>query len=330
MSDWARPDLGLLQQVVQASQGELILCSPFIRRNILDAVHDLLPEDVKRVSVLTKLDFRDWLVGASEPDGLLDFAESVLTGGRDVAIWHGSRLHAKAVISGGPHALAGSANLTMGGYRRNQELVRLIDGGEVEQLRPVVDGIRRELVSVSLADLQGFVTQCETAVETQEALLELIREEASPLAGVVSSRGQLVSYPEFWDFLEESTSPLASEILDIAKNRDGNNNTGKIKQTYFGVQRFLQEYPSHRAYVEALRDDSWFDVREAAFFADWTEFLVRFQDETSTDHMYSIATLRRYLPVGAGGLLVGGGGRENQLKRVWPFVGRVMRAYDTT
>ncbi len=235
MSDWTRPDIDALRQVIRSSRGKLLLCSPFVRRDVLETVQESLPVAVDEMEIWTKLDFRDWLVGASEPDAILDLVDDSISRGRAVSVFQGNRLHAKVVISNGPTALAGSANLTMGGYLRNQELIRRVDGKETDLLRGIVNGI----------------------------------------------------------------------------------------------QRFLQEYPEHQAYVATLDDNEWFDVRGSHLLEDWKEFLRRFENEADDHHQYSIRTLRGYLPVPVGGRLSGGGGGENQLKRVWPFVGRIRRDYQT-
>ena len=322
MSRWLRPDLSILRQVVRSSHGRLLVCSPFISRSLLEIVADDLPSGIGSVEVWTKLDLRDWLVGASEPDALPDFAEALLPNVESVEIRSGRPLHAKTVISDGPQALAGSANLTRGGFFRNYELARIVDShDEVVQLRTTLDTIRPRLRVVTPEELATFVGACHAKVESQEALLELIRGELPPEAG---TRGGLVAYSEFWQFLDDSDSPVAAQILTIAKNLDRNNNTGKVKQAYFGIQRFLQEYPQHLAFAAALDETEWFDVHDSAIEADWVAFLSSHENESDEDHRYSIATLRRYLTPSSGGTRRGGGGGDNELKRLWPFVGRAM------
>ena len=157
------------------------------------------------------------------------------------------------VLSNGSEALAGSANLTRGGYQRNQEIIRIVYEDEIDQLRAVADSIRNELDYCDESQLEDFVRLCLDSVETQEALLELIREETATNGSPEGGSRNLIPYRELWDHLEQSSSALAKEVLDIAKNKDGNNNTGKVKQAHFGVQRFLQEYPhrlaSHKRHV---------------------------------------------------------------------------------
>lgn len=134
-------------------------------------------------------------------------------------------------------------------------------------------------------------------------------------------------YENFKSFLQTHGSNLASDILRIANNEDGNNNTGKVKQAFFGVQRFLQEYGQHFESVALLPMEA-FDVTASDFAEDWKKFLDDFSDETNDSYAYSIPTLRGYLPEADGGTLRGGGGGSNQLKRVWPFVAKAIQEFE--
>lgn len=322
MSKWLLPQMETLNEVVSASKGHLVLCSPFVSSPALHVVEAALPKAVPSVEFWTKLDARDWLTGASDPEGLLDFLNAVKKSSRTVSIRHGNTLHAKFIVSEGTKAIAGSANLTAGGYRRNIEISRIVTGQEVERLREVANGMRPKLETISLQQFTGFVSECTAKVVTKEALIDLIREEApaSP-----TGSGSLVSYKDFLDYLGEQNNPLAAEILRIATNQDGNNNTGKVKQAFYGVQRFVQEYPMHRTTVDGL-PLQWFDVLESGFANDWIEFLGDYDSESNPDYEYSIHILRNYLPFNYGGTLTGGGGGSNELKRVWPYVGRALRS----
>jgi hypothetical protein len=81
----------------------------------------------------------------------------------------------------------------------------------------------------------------------------------------------------------------------------------------------------HRAAVDGLPLE-WFDVLDSAFANDWLQFLNDFDDESNLDYGYSIRILRNYLPFNYGGTLTGGGGGSNELKRVWPYIGRALRS----
>ena len=177
-------------------------------------------------------------------------------------------------------------------------------------LSPDVEALR-EVISTS----KGQLLLCSPYVSTPA-----LRVAANALPNKVSAI-------EFLSFSRSRRSNLAKEILRIATNADSNNNTGKVKQTFFGVQRFLQEHPQHRPTVENLPFD-WFDIRQSDMSSDCVHFLDQFSNEVDPSYQYSISTLCGYLPVADGGTLVGGGGGSNELKRVWPFVGRALRAFN--
>ena len=321
MNRWLSPARENLKAVIETSSGGLLLCSPYISSAGLSVVADALPCDVSRIEIWTKLDPHDWLTGASDPEGLLDFVEQAQSHMDDISLRHSQNLHAKIVVSDGPQGLAGSANLTAGGFGGNLEVVRLASGGDLDDLRSFVDSMRPQLVPVTLGQFNDFVGQCVAKVDSQEALLALIREEMPPPD---LGPQPLASYGDFLSFLDSQTSSVAREILTIARNLDHNNNTGKVRQAFFGIQRFLQEYPVHRDYVAGLPDDEWFDVSANSMLQDWRNFLRDYNAEVNPDYRYSIPTLIRYLTPNSGGTRTGGGGGDNELKRVWPFVGRIV------
>jgi len=202
------------------------------------------------------------------------------------------------------------------------EVARLVTGVEVKHLHAFVSVMRPKLEHVSLEQFEAFVSDCSNQADTKEALLDLIRQE-SPTPPAISH--PFISFADFKVFFKRNRGALARETLRIADNTDRNNNTGKVKQALFGVQRFLQEYPHYRQMVESL-PLKWFDIETMPLMlADWKRFLSDFAEETNDDYAYSIRTLRGYIPISAGGTLQGAGGGNNELKRVWPLVGRALR-----
>ena len=322
MSDWLLPKLDDLREVIDGSKGDLLLCSPFVSTPALSMVTSHLPKTVDTVEFWTKLDPRDWLTGASDPEGLRDFLDQIEGRVDRVSVRHARHLHAKMIVSDGSKAIAGSANLTAGGFMRNLELVRIVTGNELDELRQVADSMRPQLSLIPKTELETFVAQCTVQVESKEALLDLIREE---MPSVELNQSSIMPYKQFLTYLRSRRSKLSRDILTIATNADNNNNTGKVKQAFFGVQRFLQEYPNHRTLVERLSVGRWFDVMQSELASDWLEFLDQFSEEVNADFEYSMPTFRGYLPKSQGGTLVRGGGGSNQLKRVWPYVGRALR-----
>lgn len=329
MSAWVSPDIARLDEVVAAARGRLLLCSPFVSPPALNIVANALPKKVNALEVWTRLDSRDWLTGASDPEGLLNFIRQVEGPTRPVIVRKSERLHAKIILSDGAKAMAGSANLTAGGFMRNIEAGRVATGREVEQLRVLVAEMRPKLQSVSRRQFERFVARCIAAAETKKAILDLIGQKEP---GGAQSRTALMPYGDFLAYLRSSRAKLAKDILLIANNEDGNNNQGKVKQAFFGVQRFLQEYPRHRPAaanlpIRNLSTRDWFNVMESDMADDWRRFLNDFGQETRREYEYAIPTLRRYLTVAQGGTRTGGGGGDNEFKRVWPLAGRVLRRF---
>ena len=325
MTGWIAPQGTDLETVIAASEGRLILCSPYISTPALNIVSDGLPDSVSSIEVWTRLETKDWLTGASDPEGLLDFMREVEGRIDTIALRHARHLHAKVFISDGPMALAGSANLTAGGFRRNLEVARVVMDDEIGELRAIVDRIRPNLSPVDMEQFESYVSNCVEKLDSQEALLDLIRQEMP--APDLGPRA-LVPFNEFLKFVsaQRSASNLAEEVHRIARNLDGNNNSGKVKQAFFGVQRFLQEYPQHQSFVRALPEEDWFDVGASTLRTDWVRFLNDFRDEVNQAYQYSMPTLIRYLTPSSGGTRRGGGGGDNELKRVWPLVPRAIAA----
>lgn len=318
---WKSPTYQDLRSVIAGAHQRLLLCSPYVSRRGLAIVEDNIPESVTQLEFWTRLSTQDWLTSVSEPDGILEFVEGMVETKRSVALRESNNLHAKMVLSDGTPGLAGSANLTRGGFVTNIEVVRVVDGDELDQLREYAEGLRPRLQAISLEQLRSFVSQCLSKTTTQEALLDLIRTEIpEPILGP----SPLIPYARFLEVLRSSPEPLAQEILSIALNHDGNNNSGKVKHAFYGVQRFLQEHPEHLDFVAAL-PDAWFDVSDSPLSAAWQTFLSQYEAEESEEFRYSVRTLIRYLTPSSGGTRTGGGGGDNELKRVWPFVGRLMR-----
>ena len=198
MSNWLSPDVETLREVISSSEGDLLLCSPYISTPALSIVADTLPTAVTTIEFWTKLDPRDWITGASDPEGLLDFIHQSQGHVGHVSVRHDSHLHAKTIVSDGLKAMAGSANLTAGGFMRNMEVPRLVTGGEIDQLHRIANELRPKLALITQDRLAEFVSDCTTKVESKEALLDLIRQE---LPSFEADQGSLMPYRDFLSYL---------------------------------------------------------------------------------------------------------------------------------
>ena len=321
---WIRPNESHLVEVVQQAKGSLLVCSPYISRWGLQRVEENLQPSLTEIEVWTKLDSSDWLAGASDPEALLDFAEAAAARLPNFRLRVSNSLHAKFVLADQSRALAGSANLTHGGFVGNIEVVRLIDDPEIHQFVEYVHAIRHELTLSRLSDLRTFVTTCNDQAKDKEALLDLIREVAPP---PVSIGRPLIPLSEFMSYVQDTRGALAAEIEKIYFNRDNNNRTGHLKQGFYGAQRFLQEYPQAiQRVVDMTSIDNPFELQTTTLIEDWRKFIHDFAEETDPRYQYDFTVLRNYLTLQFGGPRTGGGGGDYPFKLVWPHLARQMQS----
>ncbi len=316
---WKRPDSSDAVHVVSSAADRLLICSPFLSTYGLGLARRAHSHSLRSVEVWTRLELRDWVVGASEPDALLDYLDT-LPGSVSSQLYTSPGLHAKFLLADDALAWAGSSNLTAGGFRSNIELGKLIEPPEIIQFLEYVEDTRELLAPTNRAELRAFVTECQRRTQDREALLELVRDAGPPLTG----RQPLVPLKRFIDFCKRFSSEVADEIRIIYYNTDGNNRTGHLKQGYYAVQRFLQEFRQHTSFVASLPEMP-FDLRASEVEADWHQFLASFPDDQDAELGYDLRILAEtYLTPAFGGQRIGGGGGDYPFKLVWPYVGRLL------
>lgn len=316
---WKNPDAKDVADVVTSAKSHLLICSPFISGYGLSLVSRSLPHSVELLEVWTRIELRDWVTGASEPDALLDFLD-VLPSRVHSQLYTSRHLHAKFLLADDKLAWSGSSNLTAGGFGTNIEIGKIVQPPEIAEILHYANGARELLSPTSPADLRNFVTECQRRTEDREALLELVQDVAPAVPG----KQPLVPLKRFVDFCKRFSGAAADDIRVIYYNTDGNNRTGHLKQGYYAVQRFLQEYPQHVGYVSGLPEEP-FDLRGWPLETDWHAFVSRFPDDTNDDLGYDLRILiDTYLTPAFGGRRLGGGGGDYPFKLVWPFVARLM------
>ncbi len=171
---WKSPLIEDLSYVASSATVSLLICSPFITRPGIDILARSLPSSISRVEVWTKFNSRDWITGASELDGLLDFLEA-LPALTQVEIRTSDRLHAKLIVANERVGVVGSANLTRGGFGGNIEIARVVELPEMDELMDYIQSVRGLLSVASISDLRSFVSRCQNQAHEKEALLDLIR-----------------------------------------------------------------------------------------------------------------------------------------------------------
>lgn len=316
---WKRPSETDLRQVISKAAESLLICSPFITRPGLRTVANSLQASVSRIEIWTRFNERDWLTGATDPDGLLEFVED-----RHARIKE-SRICCtpNSSIADQASGLIASSNLTYGGYAQNIEIAEVAEGAEVNDLLVYINSTRPLLSEASVENLREFVTRCNTRVADREALIDLVREIApAPPPG----RRPVIPLNEFIRYCQSFSGEAPDNIRIIYYNTDGNNRTGHLKQGFYGCQRFLQEYPQHIAYVASRLATEPFDLRGTPLEDDWTKFLADFGGEGDDVYGYDMSTLQSYLTPDLGGHRLGGGGGDYPFKLVWPLVARMIGA----
>lgn len=317
---WQRPEPRLLAKVVSSAEKSLLVASPFVKQFGLSLIEESMSAGVESLELWTRMDSRDWISGASDPDAILDFLEKH-AGVRQVSLFTSNSLHAKLVIADDKIAAVGSGNLTRGGWGNNIEIVKTVEGDEYAEIRDYIADTRPLLTSTSLADFSKFVERCLAFGPDKEALLELMREIApAPPHGA----GPLIPLAEFIRYCSMSGGKAATDVIRIHANIDDNNRQGHVKQGYYGAQRFFQEYPQYKNTVAQSSPDHPFEIEDSELLDDWRRFLNDFQDEASSGYDYDIGTLIRILPASMGGIVIGGGGGGFPLKIVFPIIARML------
>lgn len=316
---WQYPDQDLLREVTRTASGTLLIASPFVSRRALDIVADNLPTSVTSVEFWTRLALRDWMTGASDHEALADFIEDVSLN-RGVRLLTSDRLHTKLILSSGSVAVAGSANLTNGGYFRNIELVRASSAEEIAELQSYAELARAQLTPTSRAELDQFLGACLARQPDRQALLELIAE--------FPSTGGLQPVQVLEQFCRQNPSYLTNVVLGTSTGTDRTNRTGHVHQSFFTIQRFFQEHPE---YVPQIASSSLEEDFEPAsvpgLVVAWVDFMRSHAGEAGEPpFQYAFSSMIRNLPPAYGGDRTGGGGWVAPFKRAWPITARIVSA----
>jgi hypothetical protein len=107
------PTYGWLRQMCSGCTTRFVASSPYIGSLLVELIDGLAPG--VRKSLVTRVDLRDFAVGASDVEALCELAS------RNTTILSLPRLHAKVYVIDKQWALVTSANASDGGMRRNWE-----------------------------------------------------------------------------------------------------------------------------------------------------------------------------------------------------------------
>lgn len=125
-------------------------------------------------------------------------------------------------------------------------------------------------------------------------------------------------------------SPLAHLCWDILEKGIGQRDStrGHVTQAIGATQRFLDAFPGHRRTIGSADPTRPFDIiAQNRIRSDWVAWLRRKRGQYGREAFrYNITTLRGYLTRLLGGRCRGGGGGDDEFKRVLrlmaSFIGR--------
>ncbi len=329
-----------VQGLARAAKSQLLVCTPYYSREGVGRVFDAMPDPGPRLEFWTRLSPSDWVSGASQPDELLALCE-LFAGSQGGAELHVSqRLHAKAYAADDHDLMVGSANLSVGGFDANIELMVRFQGGDAAaQIAKIRSEFAPHLKLVDLDGLADWVASSQETVDkarsmateepemlgsVQEQLDKLLGFGGAPPVQVEATNAQLV---QFDGWLQANRELPGASILH-RRHTGENNLTGHFKQCFFGSWIFLHERPE---FAEQLRADfAGFESQTDPFQPShqvveaWSKHLDRHATDRTDDYSYS--TLRGILPPSLGGTRQGGGGGISTMKRMLPLVAAYIEA----
>ena len=334
MAEVIRPSWQHLQELVEAAEDNLTICTPYFSNLGVGRLFDYI-SGAPILNFWTKISPSDWAIGIDDPVELLAMLDILLEENHEVILAANQRLHAKAYLADSHLALIGSANLTGGGFANNIELMVLLRDDEAREAARFI----REQVGQNLRplDINGF----RNWVEEVSPILPNIRidnDETSELIGEIQQgldnllgfgEREVTVTPEiertemdpFVDWLRSNQDLAGVEVLlRRHDNTDGSNLTGHFRQCFYSVYNFLLLHPEHIQYLclelEQVGDGIF--QPEGAFLESWINHVDEYVFARGENFNYSV--LRGILPPTLGGTRTGGGGASSTLKRMFPLV----------
>jgi hypothetical protein len=331
------PTWGDFDGLMRSATSRILVCTPFYSADGLGHIERSVSPNIA-MHIRVRLSPSDWAAGYSDPEALAILAELLLGRGCQIDIGVNQRLHAKAYAADKSALLVGSSNLTTGGFGNNFELMSAMTGEEAAEAIATIDhSFGVNLRSVSLSALQAWVEDAREMIFRARDLDEPESDESSELLsdaqgrldsmlgyGKAASRSEQEPTPDDFDgFIGwlRNHDQLPGAQMVIARHENLQRNSGKVKQSFFGAYRFLQDHPDFvdllRAELPLMKGDIY-ALDDAALLGAWVSYL----DEHALDETewFSYRTLRGYLAPNLGGTCTGGGGGGSTFKRVMPLV----------
>jgi phosphatidylserine/phosphatidylglycerophosphate/cardiolipin synthase-like enzyme len=192
-------------ELIQAAESELLICSPFVsRRGIVALLSNLSTTLIESGSLILLTDLSPLAAcqGATDPAAIADLAANVAA----TSVVHLPRLHAKVYIADSKRAIVTSGNLTAGGLFQNFEYgVESRDAAIVGEIASDIKGyagLGAVLDRSRLERYREIAGRAHSAYELQKAAIDraakeevarLINEAQDELISTQLSRGSMTS-----------------------------------------------------------------------------------------------------------------------------------------
>jgi len=141
---------------------EIILCSPFLSLNTMEAIFDILQKKSQiNLKLITKYDPIDLLMNTSDEQAFHYVFEKNHFQKWNIEVYILNNLHAKIIVLGSKAAIIGSSNLTYSGFHRNQELgIGIFEkDSKITTIRKRLDGFMAKGNLLTEQDFQVYSLQ---------------------------------------------------------------------------------------------------------------------------------------------------------------------------
>lgn len=340
MAEVMVPTWNDLKELVNAAQDSLLICTPFYTEDGINNLFDYV-RPASRLKVWTRLSPSDWASGAAAPESLLALLELLDQEGIEVELGIHQRLHAKAYAADRSMVLVGSANLSSGGFSGNIELMVKFQGEEAARAITVLEqACSGDMRSLTLPDLRTWIKESHQAVqEARKTLADNSGELSGPQAALdrllgfgKGTKGELVTPTDddrrdFGSWLEHNEDLAGAKVLiEHWTNSTRQNRQGHFRQSFYGISRFLSEYPQWRPALSRqltnLAYDEVYQPSPPELMQDWLHHLNDHALDNGPE--FSYPTLRNQLAPSMGGTRSGGGGAAGTTKRMFPLLARYL------
>jgi len=158
-----------MRTMIQSSQNEIFISSPFVTSEAVNFIQSALPEKFKKsgkINFLTNLSADNLVKGSNNPTAFNLIIESV----KNFSLWHLPKLHAKVYISDKDKAIITFGNLTSGGLYNNFEYgIRINDKKNCGQIYEDILGYCQLGLQIDPSTLSNIIQIHERIKETQVA-----------------------------------------------------------------------------------------------------------------------------------------------------------------